>query len=93
LDPPFDNEICSSRYGAGICRGFWHGGHRCSAEAEPEVKDGEGEEGAEGVEKGIIGRVSRQTAAHPGIRSLCFYPYLINFRALRPGRAGPFVFA
>ena len=28
------------------------------AEAEPKVKDGEGEEGAEGVEKGIIGRVS-----------------------------------
>ena len=50
-----DKKICSSRYGAGIRRGFWHGGQCFSAEPEPEVQDGNGRERAGGIEKGIVG--------------------------------------
>jgi len=56
LDPRFDNESCSSRYGAGIRRGFCHGGRSCSAVAEPKVEGGDGEGSGGGVEKGIVRR-------------------------------------
>src|ERR1700675_1887352 len=35
---------------------FFYGRKLVSVQAEPEVEDGEGEEGADGVEQGIVGR-------------------------------------